>query len=337
MMIIDAEKKEMMRNTFTAFTKETYAHEEIIPELLKLQTETASLVFGQHDTDASTIWFKQVSEELIRRNQACHHVNDELTQTVVSAIGKINENLRAELSGQKGEKSAFWALKQAKCYKWILQNIQLEKEGHRAELDAVVLTNKGIFLIEVKNSMRDIMIDEQGNYYRLGGSMHFDKNIGEKMNDKEYLLREALLEAGFPEMKITSVVVFTNSKINLENRYPYIDTCFLGELPHIIEQYDSTEYHSFEEIQKIKETILNAEIKHEYEYPVDFGVFKDRIAQLLCEFEKVEEKKAAKKDKMKNLGIFQTVFAPSVFLAEAIKYTIHTFNSSDSRAKITVR
>ena len=79
----------------------------------------------------------------------------------------------------------------------ILKNIELKDGDDRTELDAVVITPYGITIVEVKNTARDIFIDENGNYYRTGEFLNWDCNIVQKMNLKEDLLKRALEKEEF--------------------------------------------------------------------------------------------------------------------------------------------
>ena len=82
------------------------------------------------------------------------------------------------------------------CYKSVLRNIEFEFDGKRTEIDAVVFTHKAIFIIEIKNSKKNIFIDEDGGFYRTGYSMHYDCNIADKMSEREAMLRKALDKVG---------------------------------------------------------------------------------------------------------------------------------------------
>lgn len=100
-----------------------------------------------------------------------------------------------------------------------------------------------------------------------------DYNIGEKVNNKEYLLRSVLKEqmdkAG-KKLNIVSCVVFANSRINVTNRYKYFDTCFLSQLPHYIDDYTGEDIYTSEDLKKMEDTIRLAEDKKAY--PLGFNV-----------------------------------------------------------------
>ena len=77
-------------------------------------------------------------------------------------------NISAEFSGNAGEQKVFRALDNLGCQNSVLHNVELEFDGRRTEIDAIVFTNHAIFIIEIKNSKKNIFIDENGEFYRIG-------------------------------------------------------------------------------------------------------------------------------------------------------------------------
>lgn len=116
--------------------------------------------------------------------------------------------------------------------------------------------------------------------------MVFDKNIGEKMNDKEVFLRKALEDKGYAEPKIESIVVFTNNAINVDNSFPYIKTCFLSDIRYIIERYDGELMYNDADIKNIEAIISESETKESYPLPIDFNQFKTNFATVVAKLEK---------------------------------------------------
>ena len=105
------------------------------------------------------------------------------------------------------------------------------------------------------------------------------------MNDKIYLLRQALAQVGFNEPNIQSLVVFTNNNINVENRYEFIRTCFLSSLPNIIDKYEGANLYSVRDIQKMMQGVERAVCKESYPLPIDIKAFKEQFANLLASLE----------------------------------------------------
>ena len=172
------------------------------------------------------------------------------------------ETISATISGCKGEKKAFKSLETLRGRNVVLKNVELEFEGHRTELDAVVLNKNGAVIVEVKNTGKDVVITSSGNLKRklVEGGYRTDCNLGLKMNDKEYVLRRALSKSDYKDVPIQSVVVFTDSNIVVDNQNQFIRTCSLSELPHVVERMNRDGYYNYykEEINNMAQTIEKA-------------------------------------------------------------------------------
>lgn len=270
----------------TAFSKEEYKHEELLPELLELQKQLVALIFDKTHAELSRFRIWDVENHIRKMNDNCKGVNDEELSTLLEDCKQICNMIKSEFSGQAGERKAFWSLEAVRCKKTLLKNVEFTAAEHRTELDGILVTEKAIFIIEVKNPGKDIYIDERGNYCRVGQTMVFDKNIGEKMNDKEVLLKKALANKGYAEPKIESIVVFTNNAIKVDNNFPYIKTCFLSDIRYIIENYDGNLIYNDEDIASITAAISEAETKESYPLPIDFVQFKTNFASVVAKLEK---------------------------------------------------
>lgn len=276
----------------TAFSKEAYPHEALLPELLELQKQLIYLVFNDTHAEYSRLRIWDVENHLQKLNEECGHTADDQLEKVIADCKVICNMIKSEFSGNAGERKAFWSLETVRCKNRILKNVEFNFDGHRTELDAIMLTNKAVFVIEVKNPGKDIYIDERGNYCRVGDTMTFDKNIGERMNDKVFLLRKALCSSGIDDPNIVNIVVFTNNAVRVDNRYPYINTCFLSDLPHIIEQYTGETFYTDADIDKMVECVLMAECKETYPLPIDMAKFKINFATVVAMLEEASAEKA---------------------------------------------
>lgn len=275
-----------------SFKKDAYHKDELLPEYLELQKELVNLTFNDSHAENGKLRIWDVENHLEKLNEDCGHIADEEFELFKEDSKFICNLISAEFSGNAGEYKAFRSLETLRCKNKVMKNIEFKLGNHRTEIDAIVFTEKAVFIIEVKNSRRDILIDERGNYYRVGNTMNLDCNIGEKMNDKVYLLREALKSSGYSNANIVSLVVFTNSAIHVDNRYDYITTCFLGNLPYIIERYDGKQIYSDSSISTMMESVTNAECKEAYPLEIDINQYKYRFANLMATLEEAAEKRS---------------------------------------------
>ena len=277
-------------NAMPSFSKERCSKAELLPELFQLQSELVNLTFnGEHAENAQLkIW--DVQNHLAKLNDERGHMADDLLQNFTESCRIVNESIRGEISGNKGEYKALRSIETVRAKHTVLRNIELSAGDHRTELDIIVFTEKAIFVVEVKNPTRDIVIDDRGNYCRINnGHTSFDKNIGEKMNDKTYLLRGVLQAAGIENPNIISLVVFTNNNISVTNNFPFIQHCFLSSLPHLIDNYQGADLYAEEAIDHMVSSVESAKSADSYELPLDVNQFKQDFADLMVKLENIPE------------------------------------------------
>lgn len=283
-----------VKEIFTAiqpFSKEAYMKKEFLPEYFELEKKLVNLTFNDIHAEKVNLRIRDVENHLEKLNDECGHPADAELEEVKEGCKFISNAIKSECSGQAGENKAFRSLETMRCKNKIIKNVELCRGSHRTEIDAIVFTEKAIFIIEVKNPHRDIYIDERGNYYRIGNTIHLESNIGEKMNEKTFLLKEALKSEGI-EDNIVSLVVFTNSSINVDSRYEFIKICFLSTLPHIIENYCSSDHFTDYDIDRMIVCVNKAECKEAYPPKMDFTQFKLNFATLMSKLEEASEQRS---------------------------------------------
>ena len=273
----------------TAFYKDTYTRSEYLPELLKLQKELIDLTFNSEHAENGDLRLWDVERHLRKMNDERGHVADDELARFVKGSKVVCNNISAEFSGNVGEQKVFRALDNLGCQNSVLHNVELEFDGRRTEIDAIVFTNHAIFIIEIKNSKKNIFIDENGEFYRIGNSMHHDCNIADKMDEREALLRKALERAGMDYLKIFKIVTFTNPRLDVENKYHYIKVCPSNYLTSFIEKFTSNQWYSYEDICTMAEAVTEVKCPEEYKMSIDMTEFKRDFAILMAKLESAEE------------------------------------------------
>lgn len=288
------ERYEKLMKVMSPCSKELYFKDEILSELTDLKKVIVNCTYNQEHAENMRIGLKDVVKHLGDKNIERGNVADEYLFRLEKECKEFDTILGREVAGNAGEQQAFRSLETVKSEHVMFQNLEISNGENRGELDAVVITSKAIFLIEVKNSSHDMVIDAKGNYFRARGYMTMDYNIGEKVNNKEYLLRNALeeqMKKNGKKLNIVNYVVFANSRINVTNRYKYLKTCFLSQLPHLIDDYVGNEIYTSEDLELMKEIILSAEGKKAY--PLGFNVRQMKedfaMAMALLEVQVFEE------------------------------------------------
>ena len=277
----------------TSFANKKYHKAEIEAELRKLQREILVLVFKEeHALNARlTIW--DAYNQLERENEEKGGIANELLEEFRKGCKVFNNLIRAEISGNWGETQVFNRLCYLKGTNKIIRNLQLKQENAATEIDMVVFTKKAIFIIEVKNTKKNVFLDETGGFYRRGEYNAFDCNLKGKMDFRETLLKENLTDIASQsnkELNVVKLVVFTNNRIEVQNRCDELKICFLGQLPYIIDEFAGEEIYTEEDINKMVDALNVAGTSHEYEIEMDMDKFKLDFAELLVTLENTESK-----------------------------------------------
>ena len=264
-----------------SFSENAYFKTDYLNEMLKLQNEMIKLVFNDEHCELAKLRIWDVEKHLSNLNEEYGHPADQELQKFIEGSKILSNLIKAEFSGNKGEFKAFKALENLKYPTRMIKNIEIHGDDCRTEIDAVILSKNEIIIVEVKNTAKNIFIDESGNYFRTGEYLKLDCNIGKKMKLKENLLKNVLLENEVEDITIKSVVVFTNDKIEVHNKYKEIITCFTSQLLDIVERVNVEEKYSNDLLNEYNTKINNAKIQTKYPFDFDVAQYKLNFANVL--------------------------------------------------------
>lgn len=303
--------KKKINSSIKSFAKEKFSRDEYFQELQRFSKEMINLTFGEEQKEYFSL--RNVIGKLNSENKECGEKATTELNLVCEDLKKVQNEICAQESGRKGENKIFKCLDTVTCKRDIIKNVCLSYENHHTELDAVVITSKAVFLIEVKNSLKDTLIDGKGNLFRMSErNVRLNQNIGEKMIDKEYILRKCLEKATHRKTKIVPLVVFSNSETKVTNEYKYIQICYASTISKLIEYYDGEDIYSDEDFEKIKNTLEKERTIDYFEAPIDVGKFKENYLSCLTKMGKIKEEKTTEaKNWIKALlNTLQFVFFP---------------------------
>ena len=304
-----AERKASVEKRISAFSSNEYSAKDFFNELMKLQSEFAEITFGEEKPRAK---IQEIRKHYEQMNIERGHIADAEFDRFFHSSFDFQNEIKGMLSGKKGEKFTANALNKLNANHEIIRNVELESEGVKTELDYVVVTGKAIFILEVKNTSRDIIIDNDGNYIRVGKHMHLEYNISEKMDLREKMLRELLNNAGIYNVSIQSFLVFTNNRITVSNYCNNISTTFLNQLPYLIDNYNGWTLYSTDRIAEIKESVEKAIFEHMYSVNDDIYRVKEDFVNLVIALGTEDETENKKQ------GFFSVIwswFAPKAHTA----------------------
>lgn len=305
-------KAQEIINNLTSCSKSEYCKSEILDELLGLQGEMIAIAFPEADAaERSGLRLWDVVE-LLETRVAENGVGAEEVAAYKKSSKQVGNSIAGLFSGARGEKKAFLKLESLVCEKALVKNIGLEFDGIRTEIDCAVITPEGAFIVEVKNTKRDVFIDETGNAFRVGKFNRLDCNLLEKMRVREELLAMALEKVGFSDLPVKSLVVYTDSRIEVHNCCLKLTTCFLNQLPWFIKKLSGETVLSSAEIEQVRVGLEAIGIEWTYPMEVDIASFKQQFAEALVASEKVTPSHPSKS------GIAAHLSAVLVRLAAAV-------------------
>ena len=200
-----ASRIEELMSAMKSFGNEKYEKSELLTEMLTLQREIVELTFNDEHASTADLKIWDVERHLEQMNRDCGNVADEELKQFKNGSKTLCNLIKAEISGARGEAKAFRTLQNIRSKNIVLKNVELSDGDNRTELDAIVITGGAVTIIEVKNTAKDVFIDENGNYFRTGEFLRWDCNIAEKMSIKEALLRKALENSGVQDIQIKNI------------------------------------------------------------------------------------------------------------------------------------
>lgn len=148
---------------------------------------------------------------------------------------EIEKQLKIARYGQQGERNIAFELKNSGMDMYVLHDVFLEQDELSAQIDYIVITRKHTFIIECKNLIGNIEIDNTGAFirsYELFGKRikegiyspitqnqrHLNVLKAIRKNSKGNFILKTLFEKNF-EQNYRSVVVLANPKTCLNARF----------------------------------------------------------------------------------------------------------------------
>lgn len=274
-----------MRQTGILMSKET-TFTEYTDDLLDFQGVIVPIVMGneyQPGMRVEEAIFKM--EKLARAKELS---GDPIVRKGINSLKTVNKELHICMAGRKGENLVARTLEfinrpEAKVYR----NVYISDGKEETELDAVVTTNTGTIILEIKKSKDDLTITEDGRLVHSGDECYEKRPIGEKMEMKRRLLRNILdLECarrGFKEpVKVDSYIVFVTPKgvrIKVNDNYRQEKWCFRTNMNHIISAFSTDSYYREDQLEVINEAVENLEKqKKAFMLDVDYDSIREDFA-----------------------------------------------------------
>ncbi|MGL5330537.1 MAG: NERD domain-containing protein [Peptostreptococcaceae bacterium] len=158
---------------------------------------------------------------------------EELEKLLIQANGDskvfIENDIKKLKYGAVGENNIYYELKNSFMPMVCLHDLRIEYKGLVAQIDFIVITTKNIYVIECKNLVGDIVVNDKGEFIRYKKNT-YGKNVSKEgmyspivqnerhINVLKELLRDKL-EYKNKLKRIESLVVCANPKTVINKKY----------------------------------------------------------------------------------------------------------------------
>lgn len=181
---------------------------------------------------------KKIGPVFLKEDSDAEIFITKLNELAQKAQGQLKKEIETEIKlasyGLQGEKNIAFELKNSDIDMYILHDLCLEHNNMQAQIDYLIITKKKVYVIECKNLIGNIEIDNSGNFIRTYEL--FGKQIKEGLyspitqNERHRLvikgvraaekgwLTRAWFENNFDD-NYKSVVVLANPKTYLNSKF----------------------------------------------------------------------------------------------------------------------
>lgn len=197
----------------------------------------------------------------------------------------ILKNIKLLEIGLQGEREIEFELKHANVGMYVLHDITLKYEDLTAQIDYIIITRGYTYLVECKNLIGNITVDNKGEFrreYEFGGKKYKEAIYSpytQAVRHKEVLKKRwleknnkfiiALRESSFDKLWYKPLVVLANSKSLLNTRYAPKEirekTIRVDQLVRYIEEdlrkYDRDIFSSKKNMEELANSFLNGNIE----------------------------------------------------------------------------
>ena len=172
----------------------------------------------------------------------------------------------------------------------VFRNVYITDGIDETELDAIVLTDSGVIILEIKKVKSDITLTEDGRMVFAGDECYDKVPLAQKMEIKRRLLK-AYLEKEMRERGIDipvwvdSFIVFSapaGQRINIDNRYRKEKYCFRTNLNNRISEYIGCANYKKDQLVQVGEILSQMETNiKRFETNLDYDEVRRSLAEAL--------------------------------------------------------
>ena len=248
--------------------------------------------------------------EIFRANDMLNYsvrklMEKQKTETSPLKNNAINYQILLYKIGEIGENKVLDELKYSFYPMHIFKDISINIGEFQCQIDFVILTKKSMYLIECKNTKFNVKIDKTGSFYLINeGKKNRTFSVLNQIERQKMILEQ--LDLGVEIKEMHPIVVYANEETGIEiedkDALRGIDVINLDRLNSLIreKEKDLKEIYTAEEIEKIKNSLINPNIKNNDYLEEDTVKWEEYELRLLLE-KNINEKKALEKIAEKNV------------------------------------
>ena len=248
--------------------------------------------------------------EIFRANDMLNYsvrklMEKQKTETSPLKNNAINYQILLYKIGEIGENKVLDELKYSFYPMHIFKDISINIGEFQCQIDFVILTKKAMYLIECKNTKFNVKIDKTGSFYLINeGKKNRTFSVLNQIERQKMILEQ--LDLGVEIKEMHPIVVYANEETGIEiedkDALRGIDVINLDRLNSLIreKEKDLEEIYTVEEIEKIKNSLINPDIKNNDYLEEDTVKWEEYELRLLLE-KNINEKKALEKIAEKNV------------------------------------
>ena len=248
--------------------------------------------------------------EIFRANDMLNYsvrklMEKQKTETSPLKNNAINYQILLYKIGEIGENKVLDELKYSFYPMHIFKDISINIGEFQCQIDFVILTKKAMYLIECKNTKFNVKIDKTGSFYLINeGKKNRTFSVLNQIERQKMILEQ--LDLGVEIKEMHPIVVYANEETGIEiedkDALRGIDVINLDRLNSLIreKEKDLKEIYTAEEIEKIKNSLINPNIKNNDYLEEDTVKWEEYELRLLLE-KNINEKKALEKISEKNV------------------------------------
>lgn len=119
---------------------------------------------------------KQIGVVFLKQESDAQYFIDKMDELYQKAQGDLKKKIKQQRDlawyGKKGEDNVAYELKNSGIDMYVLRDVYLESGEMSAQIDYIIITRKRTYVVECKNLIGNIEINNAGNFirtYELGG------------------------------------------------------------------------------------------------------------------------------------------------------------------------